>query len=314
MSEYHPSTWEAKARVAKMDEFGIYSQVLYPNVAGFGAGRFSEMAEPELAQLCLEAYNDFLVDYSNEAPGRFVPIMAVPFWDVELSVREIQRSFEKGHKGIVFTGEPESWGQPPLTARHWDPIWRICEELQIPVNFHIASGQIPVAPGGGGSPEHGVRAAFASGGTNYFMANAAVFGKIIFSGVCHRFPGLNFVSVESGIGWIPFALESMDWQWLNCAVTWEHPEYELLPSEYFARQIYGCFWFERKAALAAIDILGPNNFLYSTDFPHPGNMASGPASAAQDPREYVLAELSGVSDGDMRKILHDNAAGIYHLA
>lgn len=105
----------------------------------------------------------------------------------------------------------------------------------------------------------------------------------------------------------------MDWQWTSCAVTLEHPEYDLLPSEYFRRQIYGCFWFEGKSALAAIEILGPDNLLYSTDFPHPGNMSPGPASVAQRPRDYVVNELKGVEDSALRKILHGNAARLYHL-
>ena len=75
-------------------------------------------------------------------------------------------------------------------------------------------------------------------------ATCTVIANLITGGVCHRFPDLKFVSVESGVGWIPFALEHLDWQWKNCGVPQEHPEYDLLPSEYFKRQIYGCFWFE----------------------------------------------------------------------
>ena len=71
---------------------------------------------------------------------------------------------------------------------------------------------------------------------------------LIFGGVCHRFPELKFVSVESGVGWLPFILEGFDWQWRNSGIWREHPEYELLPSEYFRRQIYGCFWFEGRRA------------------------------------------------------------------
>ena len=78
--------------------------------------------------------------------------------------------------------------------------------------------------------------------------NAKTIAQLITGGICHRFPDLDFVSVESGIGWIPFALAALDWQWQNCGVPAEHPEYDLLPSEYFRRQIYGCFWFERDTA------------------------------------------------------------------
>ena len=32
-----PSLYQNTARLKKMDEYGIYAQILYPNVAGFGA-------------------------------------------------------------------------------------------------------------------------------------------------------------------------------------------------------------------------------------------------------------------------------------
>ncbi len=58
-----------------------------------------------------------------------------------------------------------------------------------------------------------------------------------------RFPTVKFVSVESGIGWIPFFLESLDYQ-LDESAPSVVDQLSLLPSEYFRRQVYGCFWFE----------------------------------------------------------------------
>ena len=107
---------------------------------------------------------------------------------------------------------------------------------------------------------------------------------------------LNFVSVESGIGWIPFALEHLDWQWKNCGVPQEHPEYDLLPSEYFKRQMYGCFWFEDGTVKAAIDQVGADWILYESDFPHPTSMAPGPATAAVEPRQYIADTLGDLPE------------------
>ena len=104
---------------------------------------------------------------------------------------------------------------------------------------------------------------------------------------------LNFVSVESGVGWIPFALDALDWQWKNCGVALEHPEYDLLPTEYFKRQIYGCFWFEVEPARFAIERLGDDNILYETDFPHPTSMSPGPASAAAAPERVPRGQFLG---------------------
>jgi predicted TIM-barrel fold metal-dependent hydrolase len=121
------------------------------------------------------------------------------------------------------------------------------------------------------------------------------------------------VSVESGVGWIPAALETFDWQWRNGGVRDEHPEYDLLPSEYFRRQIYGCFWFERNTALDAIEDYA-DNLLFETDYPHPTCQHPGPRSPAQRPRDYAEALLADVDDDVVRKILHDNAAALYRLS
>ena len=105
----------------------------------------------------------------------------------------------------------------------------------------------------------------------------------------------------------------MDWSFHNAGAAAEHPELELLPSEYFARQIYSCFWFERASARAAIEILGSEHILFETDFPHPTGMTPGPASAAMPPRDHLRDALAGVPDADIRNVLHDNAARLYHL-
>src|SRR3990172_256776 len=43
-----PAMYDAKARLAFMDEEKLDANVLYPNVGGFGAGGFLRIDEPEL--------------------------------------------------------------------------------------------------------------------------------------------------------------------------------------------------------------------------------------------------------------------------
>ena len=192
-------------------------------------------------------------------------------------------------------------------------MWASAQEKGLPVNFHIASGDISLVETGGGFTDIGAHASYASMGVSFFMGNARTLAQLTCGGICHRFPDLNFVSVESGVGWIPFALASLDWQWKNCGVPLEHPEYDLLPSEYFKRQIYGCFWFEEETALTAIEQLGPDNILYETDFPHPTSMSPGPATSAIAPNLYLEQNFGHLPEETLRKVLHDNAARLYNL-
>ena len=57
-----------------MDELGIYAQVIYPNLATFGTRHFVDKTDRELHTLCIQVYNDFLIEGASEAPSRFVPI------------------------------------------------------------------------------------------------------------------------------------------------------------------------------------------------------------------------------------------------
>jgi hypothetical protein len=144
------------------------------------------------------------------------------------------------------------------------------------------------------------------------MENSNCIADLIFGGICHRFPDLRFVSVGSGASWVVFAVEAFDWQWKNNGVTTEHSEYDLLPSEYFKRQIHACFWFEELGVQRAIGIF-PDNLLFETDFPHPTSMSPGSQSGAVRPREYAEKTLGGLPEDLIRKGLRDDVSRVYPL-
>jgi uncharacterized protein len=313
MDDAQPYTYRAADRLKKMDEYGIYAQILYPNVSGFGAGRFSSLVDAELRYDLIRAYNDYLTDWSSADPKRLIPVMATPFWDIALSIKEMDRCRAMGHRGLIFSQAPEDFGQPTLADPHWDRLWAAAQDLELSVNFHIGSGDSSTVhqmlP-----PSAGKHSNFASFPVTFFVSNCRTVATLIGGGVCHRFPRLNFVSVESGIGWIPFALQALDWMWTECGVYAEHPEYDLTPSEYFRRQVYGCFWFENGETLeAAINYLGADSVLYETDFPHPTSMAPGPVRTAVSAKTFISEHLTSFPADVQVKILHENAARIYHL-
>jgi predicted TIM-barrel fold metal-dependent hydrolase len=316
LDQAHPGCHDAKARLEMMDAEGIWAQVLYPNVGGFGSGRFLKLGEPELMLECVRAYNDFLVEWASPAPGRLIAVSALPFWDVAASVREIERCAALGHRAVLFGSQPQSFGQPHLADPYWDPIWAAAQDAGLPISFHIGSQNIPTVAemeqGAGTWPGFGIHGTIAKQSVTLFLDNLNCIADVIVGGVCHRFPRLGFVSVESGAGWVPFAIEALDWQWQNNGVRLDHPELDLLPSEYFRRQIYACFWFERQGARAAVERY-PDNFLYETDFPHPTSMYPGPKSIAERPREYAQRVWGDLPEATLRKVFHSNAARLYRL-
>ncbi|MEO2166994.1 MAG: amidohydrolase family protein [bacterium] len=304
------SMYEAKARIDFLDAEGIAACVLYPNVGGFGMGGFLKMGDPELMPECVRAYNDWLLDWCLADPQRLIGVMATPFWCLAASVTEIQRCASLGYSAVLMCNQPQDHGQPLLRDRHWDPIWSAAEEAGMSISFHVGGGDLSdVVDDTAGI---GAKSNFARASAMAFLDNGRCLADIILGGIPHRFPKLKMVSVESGVSWLPFVIEALDWQWKNNGVRHEHPDYDLLPSEYFRRQIYGSFWFEKAGIATALEMF-PDNILFETDYPHPTCQAPGPASAGTHPRLYAEGALAGISEQIVGKVLHDTAADLYGL-
>ena len=102
LEEADPAAWDARARLRRMDEHGIFAHVLYPNLIGFQFYAFMDMGDADLSFACVRAYNDFQTDFSSADPSRLIPIANLPIWDVPASVRELERCAAMGHRGINF--------------------------------------------------------------------------------------------------------------------------------------------------------------------------------------------------------------------
>jgi predicted TIM-barrel fold metal-dependent hydrolase len=306
MDEVPRAAYDAEARLAYMDSIGIWAMAIYPNVGGFGSQAFLKLADAELMLACVVAYNDFLLEWISPDPRRFIPICAMPFWDIEASVRELERCAKLGHKGVLFTGEPQTHGMPLLGDRHWDPFWAAAVDHDLPVSFHIGTG-------GFGDFSKERMATTGPGATNavvavgLFVDNGKQLVDLLLSGVLARHPRVRVVSVESGIGFLPFVLEACDYTFEYSDVRRQRPEFTLKPSEYFRRQVYGCYFFEEFAPQHLLDAIGVDNVLFETDYPHPvclfGNV-----------REKIDAGLRGQPEAVRRKLLFDNAAKLYRVA
>ncbi len=304
-ADCHRGSHDASERLKYMDNLGIWAQVLYPNVGGFGTQAFQAIDDEALKLECVRAYNDFLIEWISPAPARFVPVMATPFWDVAATVAEIERCAALGHRGVLFTGEPHAHGLPYLCDRQWDPIWAAAQAAGLPVSFHIGSGDLSDI-----GPERreaeGYVTNSARGGSALFLANGGHILDLLFSGILPRFPELQFVSVESGVGWVPFVLQSADYQFGQLGVRKERPEFEMLPSEYFHRQVYACCWFEQINS-DVLDFVHSDRVLFETDFPHPTSIY------AEDVHRAIEGGLAGLADADRRRVLWENTAQLYGI-
>ena len=139
-----------------------------------------------------------------------------------------------------------------------------------------------------------------------YLSNASVMANLIFSGVLERHPTVQFVSVESGVGWIPFFLQSLDYQQLQSTPGTLGQKFSLTPTEYFQRQMFACFWFEEAGVAEAVAALGDDHMLFETDYPHP-------TCLYPDSLPEAAATLRSLPEASRRKVVSDNAAALYRL-
>lgn len=306
LDECAPGAYDAKARLAYMDEIGAWAMALYPNIGGFGSETFLGLNDPELMLACVRAYNDWLIEWIEPAPDRFIPVMATPFWDVDAAVAEVHRCRDLGHRAILFTSAPQDFDMPFIGDPHWNPIWSAAQDVDLPISLHIGSGDFQdqlMQPGRFAA--HGIGPSTVSGSMSILLANAIQLMDIVMSGILPRNPKLRVVSVESGIGWLPFVKEALDhgFDYTNCRA--EKPEFAKRPSDYIREQVWACTFFEEFSTNTFLGDVGTDRVLFETDYPHPICLYGG------EVREKIDAAFGDLPEDVRRQVLFGNAAELY---
>jgi uncharacterized protein len=306
--DVHAGSSDVRERLKVMDEAGIYAQIVYPNILGFG-GQASARVDPDLRLATVQIYNDAMAELQEESGQRLFPMALLPWWDVAQAVKETERCAAMGLKGININSDPhtsrDEAGEllPDLGHEHWYPLWEVCEDRKIPINFHIGASETAIdwmGQQGWPSLPYDLRSGIS--GAMIFFNNGKVVSNLIYSGILDRYKGLKFVSVESGIGWVPFLMEALDYQLEEIAET---KGFEKKPSEYFRSNFYACFWFEKKDVSEQLHRVGIDNCLFETDFPHPTSLY---------PIDNLEERLSALTPEDRAKVLSLNAAKLYNIA
>lgn len=309
IEKVHEAAYNPEVRLQVMDACGIHAQVLYPNSIGLGGqGLANASSDPELRRLCVEIYNDNAAEMQEMSGNRLLPMPVLPAWDIDGCVREAERVAGLGLRGVNMTSDPQDLGSPDLANPAWDPVWEVCADKGLPVHFHIGASLTAMNFYGNyfwASQDEYVKPAI--GGSMLFINNARVLINTIFAGIFDRYPKLRMVSVESGVGWVPFILETMDYElWENAPA--QAAKLQRMPSEYFKDHWHATFWFERNQGdlQRLIDSVGEDNVLFETDFPHPTCLYPSPLDTVEEKMLTLRPETR-------RKVLGENAAKLYRL-
>ena len=294
--DMRPGCYDVNARLEDMDTDGVHAQMCFPSFPGFAGSTLFAADDKELAAACVVAWNDFILDeWCAAAPDRFIPMVMVPFWDVEASVAEVERTAAKGAKAITFTEAPHRLGLPSYHSDHWDPLLSAAEAADMPLCLHFGTGGVPET-----APDANFAVAIALFGMNSQFTTV----DLLLSPVFHRHPRLKVALSEGGIGWMPYVMERVDY-------TWERHRWytgvntDVRPSDLFRDHIFGCFIADA-AGIEIRHLIGLDNLMFEGDFPH--SDSNFPAS-----REKLAAALHAVPDDEARKISEENARRVFNF-
>ena len=203
--DFRPGTYDKTARLEDMTANHVEAAINYPNVFPRFAGQgFAERDDKDFALLCLQIYNDWMIDEWSgaDANGRLIPLTLVPLWDPVLAAAEVRRCAAKGSYAIAFSENPSKLGFASMHSGEWDVLWDACQESDTTVSMHIGSSStMPTT-----SPD-------APLGVSMALSSQNAQGSLtdwIFSGTLSRFPTLKIAFAESQIGWMPYLIERMD--------------------------------------------------------------------------------------------------------
>jgi hypothetical protein len=296
-SEMIPGCYDPKARLRDMDLDGVWGALNFPSFPRFAGTVFNEGKDRELARLCVQAWNDFVLDeWCAAAPDRFLPLTILPMWDPQACVEEIHRTAAKGAKAISFPENPAPLGLPSFHTDNWDGVFSAAEETDMPITLHFGtSGQAPKT-----APEAPFAVTIALFGCNSMFATA----DLLFSPVLHRHPKLKIGLSEGGIGWIPYLMERIDGTWERHRF-YQNVNQDVRPSELFFKHFHGCFIDDRFGVKNRYDI-GVENITWECDYPHSDSY--WPKS-----RAYAEEVLADVPDDEVHQIVELNTRRLYNF-
>ncbi|MDR3710744.1 MAG: amidohydrolase family protein [Capsulimonadaceae bacterium] len=275
-----------------LDPYNVRFAVLQPQ--GIYAGLTHNI---DVANGMARAWNDWQTATFLDADPRFLGSISVNMNDPKAAAREIRRV--GSHKQLVqvlVTGESTHlYGH-----RAYDEVYEACCEMGLVFALHPGAegARTPSTP-------VGMPSSYFEWHTTLPLTFQAHCVSLIAEGTFERFPSLNVLLVEGGIGWLPSLLWRMDknFKALRSTVPW----LRRLPSEYALEHIRLTTQPieeppDSEKLLQLFGMLHAETILcYSSDYPH---------WDFDDPRKALPSRMP--SDLAQR-IFYDNAADLYGL-
>ncbi len=281
---------DLRVKDAQLD--GVDAEVIFGIL-----GAATRLGDDEAAMEMFRIYNDWLADFCSHYPQRHIGLACLPYGDVAAAVKEVHRAAKLGLRGVELSC---SWDMEPMWHPVWEPLWQAVSEVELPLHFHTFPSISPAERAK--IPPGSQRAAMFSRIAGFQLNLSGILASVIGAAVLERYPKLRISFGESGIGWIPYVLDRMDFEWED---RFRDLGLKMKPSDYWRRQCKATFQFDRIGA-KLIDDLGVETLMWGSDYPHTDGV--WPESS-----KYIAEQFSHVPADVVRKITCDNAGKFYGL-
>ena len=237
----------------------------------------------------------------GEAP-RILPTALIATGDQDGAMKEIRWAADHGFRAVCLGNSviygPKEYGKLEYNNPSFEPMWSLLEETGLVVTFHVSTGRDPRAVGGNGG-------AIINYACHSMETTIEPLVQMIASGVFERHPRLMAGLVESGIGFVPWLIETLDHAH-KAHHFWVRPKLQEPPSVYFRRNCFATFQDDAAGLRFAEDYDLTGNFLWANDYPH--HEGSWPHSS-----QTIERTMAHLSDASRAKILGENAARLFRL-
>jgi predicted TIM-barrel fold metal-dependent hydrolase len=295
------------ARLATLDKQGLEAAIMLPS---FGIAFETDcLDDPEAMLANMRSFNRFIEDdWGYAYQDRIFSFPHLSLVDLDWAVEEVERIRALGARGIILRAGPVL-GRSPADP-YFDPFWARVEEAGLLVAVHIGvSGYTDwFGTAWGESPNVSEETMtpfqyLTCFGTRPVYDTMAAF---ILHGLYDRFPKLRVASIENGSDWIPGLLKALDKLALISVTSQgasKRGRPRGLPSEIFREHVWVAPFFEDDVP-ALVDLIGAENVLFGSDWPHPEGVAQ--------PLDF-LEEVEALEPDQIRLVMRENTAGLLGL-
>jgi aminocarboxymuconate-semialdehyde decarboxylase len=207
-----------------------------------------------------EIMNDDMAAAQRAFPDRIRYFASLPWQHPKLAVAELDRAVKLGAVGVMVLA---NIGGVSLTDPSFADVWKAIDDYGLPVLVH------PTAPPGVGAMDMATHNIIPPVGFTFDTTLAIT--RCIYDGFLDRYTKLKLIASHGG-GALPYLVGRLDRCFDNIPTCNAHVEptcgSKERPSNYMRRIYVDAVVYRQDALEMCINVCGPDNVLYGSDYPH----------------------------------------------